>query len=122
MAHEPRHPPEPWAEQRRTLRHAWELPIFGVKYVVEWIFYYLGRWGLLKILEYSSFLSVMFAVLVYYNETPDRKKQKHYQAWHEAPLWKSPGIRDHQYANFRSGNSRLAADSGDKSFPSSMRP
>jgi len=81
MAREPRHPPEPWAEQRRTLRHALELPIFGVKYVIEWIFYYLGRWGLLRILEYSSFLSVMFAVLVYYNEAPDRKKQKHYQAW-----------------------------------------
>ena len=60
---------------------AWEMPIVAIKHVVEWIVYYLGRWGLLRILEYSSFLSVMFAVLVYFNEAPDRKKQKHYQAW-----------------------------------------
>src|SRR5258708_16018932 len=77
----PRQRPAPWAEQRAELLHGWELPIFAVKYVVEWIVYYLGRWGLLRILEYSSFLSVMFAVLVYFNEAPDRKKQKHYQAW-----------------------------------------
>src|SRR5882724_7868350 len=77
---EPRHPPQPFAEQR-NLHAAWELPIVAIKYVVEWIVYYLGRWGLLRILEYSSFLSVMFAVLVYFNEAPDRKKQKHYQAW-----------------------------------------
>ena len=50
-------------------------------YVFEWIWFYLGRWGLLRILEYSSFLSVMFAVVVYFNEGSDRKKQKHYQAW-----------------------------------------
>jgi hypothetical protein len=81
MAREPRLPPEPWNEQRKSLLHNWELPIFAGKYVVEWIVYYLGRWGLLRILEYSSFLSVMFAVLVYFNEAPDRKKQKHYQAW-----------------------------------------
>lgn len=73
--------PAPWAEQRQTLSHGWELPIFALTFVVEWIVYYLGRWGLLRILEYSGFLSVMFAVVVYFNEAPDRKKQKHYQAW-----------------------------------------
>ena len=61
--------------------HGWELPIFALTYVVGWIVYYLSRWGLLRILEYSGFLSVMFAVVVYFNEAPDRKKQKHYQAW-----------------------------------------
>ena len=61
--------------------HAFELPIFALKHVAEWIIFYLGRWGLLRILEYSSFVSVMFAVTVYFNEAPDRKKQKHYQAW-----------------------------------------
>jgi hypothetical protein len=81
MAREPRHRPDPWAEQRQNVLHGWEVPIFAIKFIVEWIVYYLGRWGLLRILEYSSFLSVLFAVLVYYNEAPDRKKQKHYQAW-----------------------------------------
>ena len=81
MASTTRQRPAPWEDQRGDLLHGWELPIFAVKYVVEWIVYYLGRWGLLRILEYSSFLSVMFAVLVYFNEAPDRKKQKHYQAW-----------------------------------------
>ena len=47
--------------------------------VVERVLVDLAR--LLRILEYSSFLSVMFAVVVYFNEAPDRKKQKHYQAW-----------------------------------------
>jgi len=68
-------------QQRLDLLHGWELPIFAVKYVVEWIVFYLARWGLLRILEYSSFLSVLFAVAVYFNEASDRKKQKHYQAW-----------------------------------------
>lgn len=81
MANTPRERPVPWAEYRKTLLHGWELSIFAVMYVVEWILFYFGRWGLLRILEYSSFLSVMFAVLVYFNEAPDRKKQKHYQAW-----------------------------------------
>ncbi len=81
MAQTSRQKPGPWPEQRAELLHGWELPIFAVKYVVEWILFYLWRWGLLRILEYSSFLSVMFAVAVYFNEAPDRKKQKHYQAW-----------------------------------------
>ena len=80
MPLEPRRSPEPWAEYRLALVHGWELPIFGIKYIAEWIVYYLWRWGLLRILEYSSFLSVLFAVAVYFNEAPDRKKQKHYQA------------------------------------------
>lgn len=41
----------------------------------------LRRTGLLRILEYSGFISVMFAVFTYFHEAPDRKKQKHYQAW-----------------------------------------
>jgi hypothetical protein len=81
MAREPRQRPDPWSDQRQSVLHAWEVPIFAIKFIVEWIVYYLARWGLLRILEYSSFLSVLFAVLVYYNEAPDRKKQKHYQAW-----------------------------------------
>ena len=81
MGSKPPERPATWAEQRGDLLHGWELPIFAIKHVVEWVVYYLGRWGLLRILEYSSFLSVLFAVLVYFNEAPDRKKQKHYQAW-----------------------------------------
>ena len=81
MAQTTRQRPAPWPEHRAAVLHGWERPIFAVKYVVEWIVYYLGRWGLLRILEYSSFLSVLFAVAVYFNEAPDRKKQKHYQAW-----------------------------------------
>src|SRR2546421_10267762 len=81
MPREHKSRPEPWAEHRTALLHGWELPIFAINYMVEWIVYYLARWGVLRILEYSSFLSVMFAVSVYFNEAPDRKKQKHYQAW-----------------------------------------
>ena len=81
MALTPRPPPAAWPEHRLALLHGWELPIFAIKYLVEWIVYYLGRWGVLRILEYGSFLSVLFAVAVYFNEAPDRKKQKHYQAW-----------------------------------------
>src|SRR5262249_44810631 len=81
MSTSTRKAPPPWSEHRSDLLHGWEKPIFALKWIIEWALYYLGRWGLLRILEYSSFLSVLFAVLVYFNEAPDRKKQKHYQAW-----------------------------------------
>ena len=81
MPYTPRPKPAPWPDYREALLHGWELPIFAVQYVIEWIVYYLGRWGLLRILEYSGMISVMFGVFVYFREAPDRQKQKHYQAW-----------------------------------------
>jgi hypothetical protein len=36
---------------------------------------------LLEVLEYLGILSVLFAVIFYYSEAADRKKQKYYQAW-----------------------------------------
>jgi hypothetical protein len=72
--------PQPWAEQRKLVK-SWGVPFLAITFATEWTLYYLGRWGLLRILEYSGFLSVMFGVITYYGEAPDRKKQKHYQAW-----------------------------------------
>jgi Pentapeptide repeats (8 copies) len=81
MAIAPKQRPLPWSEYRQEAHHTWELPIFAIKYLAEWVIFYLGRWGLLRVLEYGSFLSVIFAVAVYYHEAPDRKRQKNYQAW-----------------------------------------
>jgi uncharacterized protein YjbI with pentapeptide repeats len=55
--------------------------MLAATFAVEWVIYFLWRLGVLRVLEYSSFISVMFGVLTWYNEAPDRKKQKHYQAW-----------------------------------------
>ena len=57
------------------------LPFFAVDYILDWIAYGLSRWAFLEVLEYASGLSVLVAVIFYYAESGDRKKQKHYQAW-----------------------------------------
>jgi hypothetical protein len=57
------------------------LPFRALEWSLEWSAYYLSRWALLEVLEYLSVLSVLFAVIFYFAESGDRKKQKHYQAW-----------------------------------------
>ena len=41
----------------------------------------LGNWVFLEVLEYIGRFSVLIAVIFYFAESGDRKKQKHYQAW-----------------------------------------
>jgi hypothetical protein len=43
--------------------------------------YYLAHWAFLEVLDYLGILSVLVAVIFYFAEAGDRRKQKHYQAW-----------------------------------------
>jgi hypothetical protein len=78
---ESRKRPASWAEYKRSIRHRWFTPSYGVELVFEWIAYRLGRWAFLEVLEYSGTFSVLIAVVFYCADTGNRRKQKHYQAW-----------------------------------------
>jgi hypothetical protein len=52
-----------------------------VEWACDWTAYYLAHWAFLEVLEYLGIFSVLIAVIFYFSEAGDRKKQKHYQAW-----------------------------------------
>ena len=59
----------------------WALPFHALEWALQWTAYFLSRWALLEVLEYLGSLSVLVAVIFYFAESGDRRKQKHYQAW-----------------------------------------
>jgi hypothetical protein len=73
--------PRPWAEHRTTIRRSWTTPLHRFDWWLRWLAHYLSRWALLEVLEYLGTFSVLIAVIFYFSESGDRKKQKHYQAW-----------------------------------------
>ena len=75
------HPPERWDEVKSRVRHRWALPIYRVEWLFDWVAFYLSNWALLEVLDYAGRLTVLIAVIFYFMEGPDRRKQKHYQAW-----------------------------------------
>jgi hypothetical protein len=80
LVRELRQRPPSWSSYKAN-SPAWALPFHVLEWVLQWGAYYLSRWALLEVLEYLSILSVLFAVVFYFAESGDRKKQKHYQAW-----------------------------------------
>ena len=81
IAREVRQRPHSWKDYRKSVRHRWTLPWHAIECAFQWSSYFLGKWAFLEVLEYLGVLSVLFAVVSYYSEAGDRKKQKHYQAW-----------------------------------------
>src|SRR5690349_20409106 len=81
IAREPRQRPQPWSEQKKSLKHAWLVPLLAVEWPCQWIAFLLGKWSFLEVLEYLGTFSVMVAVIFYFSESADRIKQRHYQAW-----------------------------------------
>lgn len=73
--------PRPWAEHKTAITHEWTTPLHRFDWSVRWAAHYLSRWALLEVLEYLGTFSVLIAVIFYFAESGDRKKQKHYQAW-----------------------------------------
>ena len=73
--------PLPWEEHKTAIVHAWTTPLHWIDYVLRWLAHYLSRWALIEVLECLGTFSVLIAVIVYFAETGDRVKQKHYQAW-----------------------------------------
>jgi hypothetical protein len=72
--------PDSWSRYTENCA-AVALPFRALEWSLQWSAYYLSRWALLEVLEYLSVLSVLFAVIFYFAESGDRRKQKHYQAW-----------------------------------------
>jgi hypothetical protein len=73
--------PRPWAEHKTTIRHRWATPLHRFDWTLRWLAHHLSHWALLEVLEYLGTFSVLIAVIFYFAEAGDRKKQKHYQAW-----------------------------------------
>ncbi|MGA2594919.1 MAG: pentapeptide repeat-containing protein [Bryobacteraceae bacterium] len=80
LVRELRQPPLQWSTFTAN-SSMWLMPFHALEWSLQWAAYYLSRWALLEVLEYLSVLSVLFAVIFYFAESGDRKKQKHYQAW-----------------------------------------
>lgn len=78
---EPRSRPQTWSEKRAAVRNRWLLPLHTVNWFWEWLADVLGNWVFLEVLEYLGKFTVLVAVIFYFAESGDRKKQKHYQAW-----------------------------------------
>src|ERR1700687_290520 len=77
----PKKRPEPWSEYRESIKPRWALGFHALEWVWHWTAYYLDRWAFLEVLESLGVFSVLIAVVFYFYESGDRKKQKHYQAW-----------------------------------------
>jgi hypothetical protein len=82
LVRELRERPRSWTDHINALeRHRWLLPLHVIEWFFQWISYAFSRWAFLEVIEYMGVLSVLFGVISYYREAPDRQKQKHYQAW-----------------------------------------
>ena len=68
-------------EHLQRARYPWLQPFFAVEWIWDWLAYLLGNWSFLEVLEYVGTLSILFGVILYFAESGDREKQKHYQAW-----------------------------------------
>jgi hypothetical protein len=73
--------PEPWNHFREQAHRGWLRPFYWLEWIWEWIAHALSNWAFLEVLEYLGRLSLLVGVIFYFVEAPDRKKQKHYQAW-----------------------------------------
>src|SRR5579862_8201575 len=73
--------PAKWTTIRNEIRHPWMLPLRRFEWIFEWAAYGLSRWSFLEVLEYLGSLSVLVGVILYFSESGDRIKQRHYQAW-----------------------------------------
>jgi Pentapeptide repeats (8 copies) len=81
LVREARQRPKSWNHHRDSIRSRWSKPLHAIEWSLQWAAYYLSRWAFLEVLEYIGSLSVLVAVIFYFAESGDRKKQKHYQAW-----------------------------------------
>ena len=80
ITHIPKSRPPRWREQRATA-HWLLVPFFAFDWIWDWVAYFLSNWKLLEVLEYLGSFSVLVAVILYFSESGDRIKQRHYQAW-----------------------------------------
>jgi hypothetical protein len=80
LVRELRKRPPAWREYKKG-KSRWLTPLHAVEWTCDWAAYGLANWAFLEVLEYLGIFSVLIAVIFYFSESGDRKKQKHYQAW-----------------------------------------
>jgi Pentapeptide repeats (8 copies) len=73
--------PQPWHEHRRAFATPALVPVHLVDWGLRWLAWALSRWALLDVLEHLGTFSVLIAVIFYFSESGNRRKQRHYQAW-----------------------------------------
>jgi uncharacterized protein YjbI with pentapeptide repeats len=73
--------PKAWDEHVLKPKQRWLRPFFAIEWVWHWLAYLLGNWAFLEVLEYCGTFSILLGVILYFAESGDREKQKHYQAW-----------------------------------------
>lgn len=73
--------PVSWVERRRNCRKAWAIPFMKAEWYCEWAAWLLGNWALLEVVEYLGTFSLIVAVVLYFAESGDRARQRHYAAW-----------------------------------------
>jgi uncharacterized protein YjbI with pentapeptide repeats len=73
--------PESCKSRLQRAKYKWLLPFFALEWVWDWLSYLLGNWAFLEVIEYLGTFSILFGVILYFAESGDRDKQKHYQAW-----------------------------------------
>jgi len=73
--------PGPLKEHLKRARYTWLRPFFALEWIWDWLSYLLANWSFLEVLEYLGTLSILLGVILYFAESGDREKQRHYQAW-----------------------------------------
>ena len=73
--------PKPWRQLRGAIRRRWVVPFVFTDWLIQWAAFALSRFSLLELLEYCGSFSILFAVILYFAEAPQRQKMRHYQAW-----------------------------------------
>ena len=76
-----RNPPPTWPVFKAHARHPVLVPFLRLTWAADWAAYYLGKWAVVELLEYMGSFSLLFAVIFYFADAPNRLMQKHYQAW-----------------------------------------
>jgi len=81
IRHEPRKRPERWEAVSARVKHRWLIPFVAFEWGWDWVAFLLSNWSFLEVLEYLGSFSVLIGVILYFSESGDRIKQRHYQAW-----------------------------------------
>jgi uncharacterized protein YjbI with pentapeptide repeats len=66
---------------RGAIRRRWCVPFIFIDWLIQWAAFALSKFSLLELLEYCGSFSILFAVVLYFAEAPQRQKMRHYQAW-----------------------------------------
>jgi len=79
--HVHRERPIAWSKQRQAVRYRSLVPLLALEWVGQWVAFRLSNWSFLEVLDQLGSFSILIAGILFFSESSDRLKQKHYQAW-----------------------------------------